>query len=218
MSSISQISLWDFVDPSKPWVFGDGKAAFEGFANVIPKHFRYGPWHIGSRFALGLLFGTLIVSATWMVLNKPSNVVEGGGWLSLFRIADDQYQGFTTAWYVNLATFLWMMFVCWRIMFVSPTGKAAWITFTLWSWTTVTVRNGWLVLSPWIPFVRLIAEILRFPGLLSATITTSVWNLLLFPAVVLFFSKDHEQRMQRIRYFTSFWLTQLHVFKLLFAT
>jgi len=215
MSSALQISLWDFVDPSKPWVFGNGKIAFEGFFHFIPRHYRYGPWHVGSSLALGIVVYMLMLSAAWMKINAPPN--EEGGWLSLFRIADDQYQSFTTSWYMNVLTFLWMMFICWNCMFVSPMGKAAWISFTLWSWTTVTVRTGLLVISPWVPSVRLVAEILRFPGLLSATITTLVWNLILFPAIMIFYIQNNEQRKQWVRYFTNFRLTQLHVFNLLFA-
>jgi hypothetical protein len=63
----------------------------------------------------------------------------------------------------------------------------------------------------------MVAEILRFPGLLSATITTIVWNVILFPAILLFYIKDNEQRKKWFQYFTNFRLTQLHVFNALFA-
>lgn len=210
----NQISLWDFVDPSKPWVFGDGKAAFEGFFNFIPRHYRYGPWHIGPILVLGLLVYKLMLGAAWLMMNSPD---QPGGWWSLFKIDDDQYQPFTTSWYLTTAIFLWMSFICWNVIYVSPMGKVAWISFTLWSWTTVTVRSGLLVLAPWFTALRVAAELLRFPGLLSATVTTFIWNVVLFPAILLFYLKDTEQKKKFFGYFTNFRLTQLHVFNALFA-
>ena len=212
--SALQISLWDFIDPYRPWVFGDGKAAFEGFANFIPKHYRYGPWHVAPSVGLGVLAYMLMLSAAWMAINAPN---EAHGWWTLFHIEDDQYHPFSTAWFINLATFLWMIYICWNVMFISPMGKVAWISFTLWSWTTVTIRHGLLLIAPWVPSVRLVAEILRFPGLLSASITTLVWNFVLFPAILLIYIKDNGQRKTWVQYFTNFRLTQLHVFNALYA-
>lgn len=207
------ISLWDFVDPRKPWLLGDGKSSpFEGFFDFIPRHYRYGPWHVGSNLMLGFLAYLLVLAATWMRVNPPATE---GGWVSLYHIEEARYQ--TTAWYAHLVVFLWMTYVCWNVMYISPMGKGAWISFTLWSWTTVTLRHGLLVLAPWFPMARVPAEILRFPGLLSASITTIVWNFVLFPAITMFYIKDAEQRKKFISYFTNFRLTQLHVFNILFA-
>jgi len=149
-----------------------------------------------------------------MRLNPPS---QHGGWMSLFHLGDEHYQPYTTAWYATFAIFCWMAFICWDVMYRSPMGKTAWISFTLWSWTTVTIRHGLLVLAPWLSSVRVPAEILRFPGLLSASVTTGVWNFVLFPAIALFYIKDAEQRKNFIGYFTNFRLTQLHVFNIFFA-
>jgi hypothetical protein len=211
---MSSLSVRDFVDPSKPWILVDGNVAFEGFTKFIPRHYRHGPWHVGPQLALGLLVYMLMLSAAWMKINTPN---QANGWWSLFYIEDSQYQAFTPGWYITLANFLWMMFICWNIMFRSPMGKVAWITFTVWSWTIVTLRHGLLVIAPWVHSVRLVAEVLRFPGLMSATITTIVWNVVLFPAILLFYIKDSEQRRKWFAYFTNFRLTQLHVFNALFA-
>ncbi len=209
------LSLWDFVDPSKPWVLGDeGKSIFDGFFNFVPIHYRYGPWHIGSNLVLGLMVYLVVLAATWMVINTPSR---DGGWMSLFHIEDEHYLPFTTSWYTTLAVFLWMTYICWNVMYNSSMGKVAWVSFTLWSWTTVTIRHGLLVIAPWLPFVRIPAEIMRLPGLLSASITTTVWNFILFPAIALFYIKDSTQRQDFITYVTNFRLTQLHVFNIFFA-
>lgn len=212
--SSSALSFWDFVDPSKPWVLGDGKVAFEGFSNFIPVHYRHGPWHVGTNLVLGALAYLLILAATWMRMNPPT---ESGSWMSMYHIEDEQYEPFTNAWYAHFVVFLWMAYICWNVLFLSPMGKVAWITFTLWSWTTVTLRHGLLVLAPWVTSARVPAEILRFPGLLSASIVTAVWNFVLFPAIALFYIKDAEQRKTFVSYFLNFRLTQLHVFNIIFA-
>ena len=208
------LSLYDFVDPAKPWVLGDGKSAFEGFFNFVPRHYRHGPWHIGSILILGALAYLLVLAATWMRINPPT---KEDGWMSLYHIEENQYQPFTTSWYANSAVFLWMTYICWNVMYKSPMGKVAWISFTLWSWTTVTLRHGLLVLAPWWSSARVLAEILRFPGLLSASIVTIVWNFVLFPAIIIFYIKEKDQRQKFISYFTNFRLTQLHVFNIFFA-
>ena len=137
--------------------------------------------------------------------------------MSLYDIGDEQYEPFTTAWWTHCAIFLWMLFICHNVAFVSPMGKAAWLSFTLWSWTTLTLRHGLLSVAPWVPLARVPAEVLRFPGLLSALITTVVWNFVLFPAIAIFYIRDHGQRKGFISYFTNFRLMQLHVFNLVFA-
>lgn len=214
MSSF-KISLWDFIDPSKPWVLTDnGKSVFDGFFNFVPRHYRYGHWHVGAKLVLALMLYLVALAAAWMKIHPPS---KDRDWISLFHIDDEQYQPFTTTWYVTTAVFLWMTFICWNVAQSSAMGKVAWITFTLWSWTTVTIRHGLLVLAPWFPSVRVPAEIIRFPGLLSASITTTVWNFVLFPAITLFYIKDSVQRQKFITYVTNFRLTQLHVFNIFFA-
>jgi hypothetical protein len=110
-----------------------------------------------------------------------------------------------------------MLYVCWNVYAKSPLSAAAWMSFTLWSWTIVTIRHGLCVVAPFWSSVRFLTEVLRFPALLSASITTVIWNLVLFPAIVIFFLKDPQERRTFIGYFTNFRLTQLHVFNILFA-
>lgn len=211
----SSVTLKDFFDPSKPWVLGHGNGAPElgAFLNHVPRHYRQGPWHVATYCSLLGVVCLLYYGASWMLSNPPNE----DGWMSLFEIDEKEYQPFTFDWFVTLAVFLWMFYVTYDIFFLSPLGKIVMITFTLWSWTTVTIRHGLIVLAPWIPMVRVPAEVLRLPALLSASITTGVWNFVLFPAIVFYYIKDAEQRKKFIAYFTNFRLTQLHVFNIFYA-
>jgi hypothetical protein len=206
-------SLWDFVSPSKPWILYNS-GSFLGFFDFIPEHYRFGPWNVGVSLVLWLLAYLLVLAATWMTIFAPPE-----GWMARSQIDDSEYEAFasTPDWYVTVAVFVWMLFVSCNVIFKSPLGMAAWMSFTLWSWTTVTVRHGLLVFAPWVPAFRLPAEILRLPALLSASLTTIIWNFVLGPAILIWFVKDAEQRDNFIGYFTNFRLTQLHVFNVFFA-
>jgi hypothetical protein len=201
-------SLWDLVNPNKPWVLTDN-GSFLGFFDFIPEHYRHGPWSLSAMLFLATILYLLVLAATWLSLQA--------GWWEQFSLADSSYQAFTNEWYYTLVAFVWMMYVAWNVYTQSPLRAAAWISFTLWSWTIVTIRHGLLLMAPWLPSVRLWTEVLRFPALLSASLTTIIWNFVLFPVIIIWFMKDAEQRRTFIGYFTNFRLTQLHVFNLFFA-
>jgi hypothetical protein len=209
---LRQQSLWDFVDPSQPWVLYD-QGSFLGIFDFIPAHYRFGPWSLSASLFLACLLYSLLLAAALLNIEAPET-----GWLEQFAISEDEsYQAFTLEWYYTLAAFLWMLYICWNVYAKSPLSTAAWMSFTLWSWTIVTIRHGLCVVAPFLSSVRFLTEVLRFPALLSASITTGIWNLILFPAIVIVFLKDAQQRRTFIGYVTNFRLTQLHVFNLLFA-
>eukprot|EP00934_Nitzschia_sp_Nitz4_P005485 Nitzschia sp. Nitz4//scaffold25_size161228//124480//125370//NITZ4_002450-RA/size161228-processed-gene-0.88-mRNA-1//-1//CDS//3329544646//5475//frame0 len=208
------ITIGDFFNPSKPWVLGRKRVAFVGsFLDFIPDHYRFGPWRIEPCVMLGAIVYLVVMGASWMLSNPPNEK----GWMSLFEIDAAQYEPYTFDWYCSTAVFVWMVGICYDVAFVSPLGPVAWISFTLWSWTTLTIRHGLVAASPFIPMLRVPAEVLRFPALLSASITTCIWNLVLFPAISFYYITDAEKRKSFIKYFTNFRLTQLHVFNFIFA-
>mmetsp|Transcript_44464 Transcript_44464/g.107126 ORF Transcript_44464/g.107126 Transcript_44464/m.107126 type:complete len:92 (-) Transcript_44464:247-522(-) len=59
-------------------------------------------------------------------------------------------------------------------------------------------------------------DILRFPTLLSASLTFFLWNFVLFPIIFLFI-KDPEKKRNFVGYMTNFRLTQLHVCNIFLA-
>lgn len=206
-STVSEISIPDFFDLAKPWVLVK-EGSFLGYFDFVPRKLRVGPWHpISIVSILFILYG----------LSMEAIKLYPHGLIPYFE--NDiiyNYDAFSRQWFLTAACCLWMIFVCWHILAYSAKGAAAWSTFTVWSWTLVTVRHGLCTLVPIVPAMRLPMEMLRFPALLSATVTFFIWNFVLFP-VILMFIKDAEKRSKFLGYMTNFRLTQLHVFNIFFA-
>ena len=206
-------SISDIFDTSKPWVLVD-EGSFLGFFDFVPPKFRNGPWlSIPTSYLAGILY-LLAVGALYVFTTQSPEE----GWINLYKQID-AYEAFTPSWWYNLIGFLWTSFVSWNVLTASPLGAAAWASYTLQSWTYLTLRHGLCALAPFTPpLITVAAEILRFPVLITASVTFTIWNFVLAPIVVVVFVKDNEQRKKFIQYFTNFRLTQLHVFNILFAT
>ncbi len=188
--------------------------------DFVPKHLRTGPW---SPIATLALFGILYLVAIVLIAANIKHYYSGptanqvSGAMDDFRLAPDAYQAYTFGWFYNLGTFFWMCYVAWLVWTSSALSTVAWVSFTLWSWTIITLRHGLCVLAPFIPSVRLCCEILRLPVLLSASVTFGVWNFILMPVIALLLIKDPLRRKTFVEYMTSFRLTQLHIFNMVFA-
>ncbi|KAL3942545.1 MAG: hypothetical protein SGBAC_003291, partial [Bacillariaceae sp.] len=208
--AISELSLSRFFDWSQPWVLIPG-GSYQGFFDFLPRHLRCGPWSFVAISSVRILILTMLMIGVELYKDD-------GGILVLFEdsMPRHNYVAFDRDWYLTLAGFLWMLFICWYVYANGPKGKAAWVTFSLWSWTVVMVRHGLCLLAPFAPSIRLASEILRFPALLSATLVFVMWNFVLFP-VILICIKDYEKRSKFLAYMTNFRLTQLHVFIIVYA-
>ncbi|CAJ1958984.1 unnamed protein product [Cylindrotheca closterium] len=203
------ISIKDFFDLSKPWVLvPDG--SFSGFFNFIPATYRQGPWSPVATIAIIVII-SFLSGGILSFLN--------GDFLQYFQ--EDQhgheYVAFTQEWYMALLCFSWTAFLCWHILNYSAVGAGAWVTFTVWSWTCIVVRSGLAVMAPFVPGARLPMDMLRFPTMLSASLTFFLWNFVLFP-IILVFIKDPEKKKKFIGYMTNFRLTQLHVCNIFIAS
>ena len=161
-----KIGWRDFVDPNKPWLLQDNNGSFLGYFDFVPIAYRRGPWNPVVTLTLIGVVGSLLYGAVWIHKSARNE-----GWISQFDIPAEAYTAFNRDWYLQLFMFAWMLFVCHNVMWKSPIGTAAWITYTLWSWTMVTVRVGLCVMAPFFPWVRLLAEMLRFPALQSASLS-----------------------------------------------
>jgi hypothetical protein len=205
-------SIWDLLDSSKPWVLVED-GSLMGYFNWVPANLRQGPWTVISILFLTALLYTLLLAATWMHLQRPLTA-----WVKEFQVEPtSNSQAFARTWYYNLFAFWWMMFVSWLIVTKSHVSVYAYSTYTVQSWTIVMIRHGLCVLIPFVPALTLLAELLRFPALVTATMTFCMWNFILMPTILLVFAKDPMQRARFWKYFTNFRLTQLHVFNIVFA-
>jgi hypothetical protein len=208
LSYLGELSFRDFFSTSKPWVLVDD-GSFLGYFEYVPAHLRCGPWSRVATFSF--------VAILYSLSAEGFRVHTSGGWTRYFDCTVDQdYVAYNNDWYLTLACFLWMMFVIYNIITSSPVGLGAWTTFTVWSWTIVTIRYGLSVMAPFWTGARRPLEVLKFPALLSASITFFMWNFLLFP-LLLYFMEGEKRRSFFMR-MTGFRLTQLHVFNIFFAT
>jgi hypothetical protein len=213
-----QFSVTDLFDPTKPWILTDSGSLL-GFFDFVPRHLREGPWSLTATLALfAIMYSLVVILIGLNMLHAPAKANSGSNSiLEDFVLANDAYLPYTTSWYYNAAVFFWMVYVAYMVYTESMLSSIAWTSFTLWSWTIITLRHGLCALAPFVQQVRLVAEILRLPVLLSASVTFGVWNFVLMPTICFVFIKDSERRWNFFKFATGFRLTQLHVFNIIFA-
>jgi hypothetical protein len=132
--------------------------------------------------------------------------------------SDSRYLGpYSIQWIYNTLTCLWMLIVMYSIMRQSPAGFRAWGTYTVQSWTLLTIRHGLCSVAPFSKVFSILAEATRFPVACSSTVTFLVWNVVLAPFIYLFGMKDPEKRRGFLKFMFSFRLVQIHVFNMLFC-
>ena len=203
-----EFSVCNLVDPHKPWILVHGGSFLQGF-DWVPVEFRVGPWHplvclylCGLGYSVGLLtvyYGSVVPTTT----DGHSCTIT------------DSFDAYSLYWWYNLAGLLWTLFVTWSILFQGG-GIASWLTFTVQSWTLITLRCFLAVLAPFTQTAARFGEYLRLPMLSQATITFVAWNFLLQP--IIYSRMDTPEKRNRfIGIFTNFRLTQLHVFNIVFA-
>jgi hypothetical protein len=199
----------DLVDPTKPWRIAD---VGSGFFDFVPTHLREGPWSVTAAVGLFTILYVLVLG-----LVAANSRYEGGDIMREFVLPPDAYLPYTPSWYYNVTAACWMTYVSYTCITSSTMGGIAWVSFTLWSWTIITIRHGLCAAAPFLPQVRVLAEILRLPVLMSASVTFGVWNFVLMPAITFVFIKDSDKRWGFLKFATGFRLTQLHVFNIAFA-
>jgi hypothetical protein len=230
-----RLSVTDLVDPTKPWMLVDGTDLL-GFFDFVPKHLRIGPWNVTASIALFvIIYALAIVLVGANIKHGISGSGRRGGEnesaaddnddgeyynysvLDDFRIPDDAYQPYTISWWYNLSGFVWCSYVWYNVKCDAHLGPIAFVSYTLWSWTIITIRHGLCMLAPFIPATRVFAEVLRLPVLMSASITFGVWNFILLPAICFVFIKDSDRRWKFLQFAFGFRLFNLHVLDIVFA-
>jgi hypothetical protein len=89
--TIEDRSVYDFLDPSKPWVLLPG-GTFTGAFNFVPAHLRQGPWSSIAALSLATILYLLNAEAIKMRKN--------GGFLKYFEASiSDDYTAFNLEWF-----------------------------------------------------------------------------------------------------------------------
>ena len=105
-----------------------------------------------------------------------------------------------------------MILIMLTILLQSPAGYRAWSTFTVISWTLLTMRHGLCAAIPWYPNLSNAVEWLRFPCAMYHTVVFTVWNFVLVPYFLKVVMKNDPAKQKNfITFCTSFRLFNLHV-------
>jgi hypothetical protein len=125
---------------------------------------------------------------------------------------------YSSYWWYNILAFVFMAgIVSWSI---SSSTKAILVVFTILSWNMNALRHGINALAPFLTDHHALLKmnhILRFPALVSATITSLIWNLALFPYLFVFLMNTRQKKDNFAAWNTKFCLVQYHVCNVFYA-
>lgn len=196
-----KITLSRFFDVNEPWVLVPN-GSFMGYFNNVPRQFRVGPWLNICCVYIVVLMSFMLRECAKCYLNPPQT---SPSYFAYF--GTDTWQ-----WKYNAAAFMFTLYVCYRTA-VTPTGFGSWSTYTVQSWTIITIRHGLSAVAPFVPQAAVYNEYLRFPMLLQTTIVFGLWNFALFPAIAMTM-KTPKHRQGFIKFCLGFELFSMHVINL----
>lgn len=197
------IKLSDFLH-TEPWVLVDN-GSIAGFFDWVPRELRVGPWAPLAPFMLLAMIcfalGGSIVA--WQAYSIPALA----------------YPDFGSAhWWCHVLGFLWMSAV--SSYFFLGAGILPYASYTLTSWTLLTLRNGLAAMAPWLTPNSIswkLLELTRYPVLIMTSVTFVVWNLILMPFICIFYMDNANNRRVFLSFFARFSLIQVHGFIVIFA-
>jgi len=207
---------WHLLDPRRPWVLVPN-GSFGGHFDWVPAKYRVGPWSTPAVcYWTGLWYLTLVTGCYYYFCFTASD--DKDSWPALQNFSSLEYPAaYSWKWWYHAGGCGWMLYVIYLILVQSPAGYRAWSTYTVLSWTLLTIRHGLCAAIPWYPHsATAAAEWMRFPCALSHTVVFLVWNFVLFPYVAGVVMRDDEKKRQVfLQFCTSFRLLNLHVANLL---
>lgn len=209
-----KLCIGDFFDPTKPWDlrYRLSDDSIEKALRYLPKHLIEGPWKplvTSTMIFLVCLVFYLTIDANIKYASSSDKDI------TIEFLGDKSYSAFNMAWCYNASIFCWMLYVCFAI-YNKYSGFGPWIFFTLWSWTIMCIRHGLCALAPFLPSARILIGMLRFPVLLSSSITFGVWNFMLMPLIAIGFLEG-KRRSNFLRFSFSWTMCQVHLLNIVFA-
>ncbi|CAB9502869.1 expressed unknown protein [Seminavis robusta] len=197
--SLNFLELSDLFDLSKPWVLVEN-GSYQGYFDNVPAAFRVGPWKLACRLYLVVAVAWVLFECIQCYLHPPT-------------VPETDYHSTygtnTWQWWYNATGFAWTLYIAYKSL-KTPMGWSAGLSYTLQSWTLITLRHGLSALAPFVPELAVINEHLRFPMLLQTAITFLVWNFILFPAIAITMKNPNRKR-DFYKFNFGFLLSQLHM-------
>lgn len=171
---------------------------------MVPKNLRVGPW---SKTAVP----TILLLVFAVAYHTPFE--------DQFDIHVESYPpAFSNYWWYNILGFILMLAVLARCLSAAHVGILG--SFTLMSWNMNALRHGCNALIPFLSdehVVLKVNHVLRFPALLSATITFVIWNFALAPYFYFKVMPTKEKKDGFAVWNTRFNMIQFHVCNMFYS-
>jgi len=200
---------WHLLDIQNPWVLVPN-GSFGSYFDRVPMALRVGPWSVVACCYFAALWYAAILCGCYYF---GTSLQQQQDWT--LESSSDYPAAYSLQWWYHAGGCVWMIIISGTILVQSPLGYRAWSTFTVLSWTMLTIRHGLCAALPWYPQKAALlqaVEWMRFPCALSHTVVFCVWNFVLVPFLMQFVMKDDEEKRQNfIKFCTSFRLVNLHV-------
>jgi hypothetical protein len=189
--------------PLFKWHIYDNKGSYNGWFDWLPEWMRVGYW---SPIAVASII--CFYSAVCLYMPHPLE-------FPVTRTTD-------LFWCADVAIFAWGVFVVVHARISLGSINAFYISYTGWSWFILTARAGLTAAAPLVEssFPSLAASAatlgssLRFPTVVAATITFTIWNFVLLPIIYFKATPPGEPRERFLRFNFSFFMTNVHVLNL----
>lgn len=197
------IRLSSFVDPRQPWILvPDG--SLKGYFDWVPKNLRVGPW---SKLAIP----TLGMVTCGILYGRPAED-------SFDTLIASYPRAFSSYWWYNVFAFFAMPGLLWWS--ISLSSPAIVVAFTIQSWIMNSLRHGINACAPFLVddhVLLRVNHIMRFPALVSASVTFVVWNFVLLPYVYFIAMKTRQKKIGFARWNFGWRLVQLHLCNIIYA-
>jgi hypothetical protein len=181
----------------EPWIVLDNDGSFQGHFNFVPLYLRKGPWFVLAPYYLAL-FGFLVAYFKPASFDFPVRL----------SALNSFWHYFDCACALNGIVVL--------VLILRQIGPAPLVTYTMISWSILTVHNVLSASLPYlpglVPLLGPLREFLRFPALVAATITFVIWNAVLAPIFYFKFMKTAAAKAGFLTWILSPIMFEIHVF------
>lgn len=127
-------------------------------------------------------------------------------------------EAFSPYWWYNLVLCTSMSsLVTW---IASNRSKGVVVTYTILSWILNAIRHGVNVLAPFLydhHYLLQMNRMIRFPSLVSATLTFTIWNGVLLPYIYFFIFDKGERRFNFLKWNLEYRMVQIHLCNIIYA-
>ena len=174
----------------------------------VPKHLRVGPW----KPAYPIM---MVTWTSFILYTQPENMLNDTSPATMVSSYPELY---SSLWWYNTFAFLMMAGV--TIWSLTQRTKAVVVTYTFLSWMMNCVRFGFNVAAPFLSDHHIILQLnclLRFPALMTATVTFMIWNFALLPYIYLNVLDTKEKELEFTKSNVSFGMVQQHVCNIVLA-